>query len=69
MHEIVVEPAIEKEFASLAGQAVVCDANGRVLGVFSPWPNRPRIGDLNLEPPLSIAELEELRKNPDGQAA
>jgi hypothetical protein len=44
-------------------QAVVCDQQGRVLGLFSPVLDRPETADLQLDPPLSIAETEELRKN------
>jgi hypothetical protein len=62
MHEITVEPALGEKLVHLAGQAILCDADGRALGFFSPLPNRPPVEDLQLEPPLSIAETEELRK-------
>ena len=39
MREIVVESKLEEELASLCGQAIVRNAEGRVLGVFSPVAN------------------------------
>jgi hypothetical protein len=62
MHEITVEPGLGDQLGQLAGQAILCDSNGRALGFFSPLPDRPRVDELQLEPPLSIAETEELRK-------
>lgn len=67
MREIIVESGLEQTLNSLTGQAVVCDSQHRVLGFFSPTPDRPRLEDLQLEPPLSIAETEELRKNKSGK--
>jgi len=67
MREIIVEPKLEEQFASLPSQTVVCDSQGRVLGFFSPIPDRPRLEELQLEPLLSIAETEELRKNKTGR--
>ena len=62
MHKITVEAALGRQLGEMAGQAVLCDANGRALGFFSPLQNRPRVDELQLEPPLSISETEELRK-------
>ena len=62
MQEITVAPGLGEQLGELAGQAILCDPNGRVLGFFSPLPDRPRVGALQLEPPLSIAETKELRK-------
>ncbi len=62
MHEITVEGNLGRQLEQLAGQAVLCDANGRALGLFSPLPDRPPLDQLQLEPPLSIAETQELRK-------
>ena len=39
----------------------MCDEQGRMLGFFSPTPDRPPLDALQLEPPLSIAEVEALR--------
>ena len=67
MHEITVDSTFGQQLSGLGGQAVLCDPNGRVLGVFSPVADRPRLEDLQLEPPLSIAEAEELRKVKTGR--
>jgi hypothetical protein len=67
MREITVESAIEEKLAALTGQTIVRDSQGRVLGFFSPVPGRPKPEELQLEPPLSIAEIEELRKNKTGK--
>ena len=67
MHEITVGLALGEQLGELAGQAILCDASGRALGFFSPLPDRPQVQDLQLEPPLSIAETEELRKIKTGK--
>jgi hypothetical protein len=67
MHEITVEPALGEKLGQLAGQAILCDAQGRALGFFSPMPDHPLVKDLQLEPPSSIEELQELRKVRSGK--
>lgn len=67
MKEIIIDPNLEKQLGGLSGQAMVCDSQGRLLGIYSPCPERPRVEDLQLESPLSIAELEELRKVKSGK--
>jgi len=62
MHQITVEPALGEKLANLSSQAILCDSSGRALGFFSPLKDPAPIDDLQLEPPLSIAETEELRK-------
>ena len=62
MQQINVDPALARMLDVATGQAVVCDSEGRAIGFFSPLKSGPRIEDLQLEPPLSIAETEELRK-------
>jgi hypothetical protein len=62
MQQITVEPALGQKLGELGCQVVLCDTNGRALGFFSPFHERPRIDDLQLEPPRSIAETDELRK-------
>jgi hypothetical protein len=62
MNQITIQPALGDQLAKVSGEVVVCDSTGRALGFFSPLPETTRIEDLQLEPPLSIAELEELRK-------
>jgi len=61
MRQITVESALGQKLIALPGQAVLCDEQGRVLGFFSPTPDRPPLDALQLEPPLSIAEVEALR--------
>jgi hypothetical protein len=67
MHRITVGASIIKKFSDATQQAVVCDEEGRVLGIFSPVPGAPAVSELELEPPLSIAQTEELRKNRTGK--
>lgn len=62
MQQITIESELVQRLGSVSGQAVVRDAEGHVLGFFSPLKNRPSLGDLQLEPPLSIAETEKLRQ-------
>jgi hypothetical protein len=67
MNQIIVNNDLGQQLGQLPGQAILCDANGRALGFFSPLEDQPRVEDLQLEPPLSIAEVEELRKVRDGK--
>ena len=62
MQQIIVEPALGQELGELEGKAILCDASGRELGLFSPIPQRIQIGRMELEIPVTIAETEELRK-------
>jgi hypothetical protein len=67
MKEILVESSLSHTLGEISSQAILCDSEGRALGFFSPFPDRPRVEDLQLEPPLSIAEVEELRKVKHGK--
>jgi hypothetical protein len=67
MQQITVESSVGEKLIAAAEQAVICDEQGRVLGIFSPVVDRPDVGELQLEPPLSIAQTEELRKNRTGK--
>ena len=67
MQQITVESCLGKKLCETAGQVALCDEGGRVLGLFSPVMDRPRVEDLQLEPPLSIEETEQLRKNRTGK--
>lgn len=67
MHEIIVEPDLGAQLGRLPGPAVLCDAAGRALGFFSPLHDRPQVSELQLEPLLSIAETEALRKDQTGK--
>jgi hypothetical protein len=62
MQQITVEPLLGQKLFAVSGQAIVCDQNGVVIGVFSPVIDRPNIQDLQVEPPLSIEETEKLRQ-------
>jgi hypothetical protein len=67
MEQIIIQSALGDQLAKLPGDVVVCDAEGRAIGFFSPLPSTPQVKDLQLEPPLSIAETEELRKTRTGK--
>jgi hypothetical protein len=62
MQEVTVESALCEKLGQLAGQAVLCDSEGRVLGLFSPYLDRPKLEDFRLEPPWSIQESKDMRK-------
>lgn len=63
MHTLTVESALGKQLNAMAEQVVVCDESGKVLGFFSPILEQPLVDELQLEPPLSIDETEQLRQN------
>lgn len=62
MQRITVDTGFEEQLGSNLNQVLVCDAAGRAIGFLSPLKDRPRIEDLQLEPPLSNAEIEKLRQ-------
>jgi hypothetical protein len=62
MQQIIVEPGLGQKLSEIGSQAVLCDSSGRALGLFSPLTSQPPVQNLQLEPPLSIAETEQLRK-------
>jgi hypothetical protein len=67
MQKIKVDPALGEKLAGLRNQAVIHDEQGRVLGYFSPMKEPTRLEDMQLEPPHSIEEIEELRKKYAGK--
>ena len=67
MQEITVESALGEQLGELAGQAILCDPSGRILGFFSPLRDRLDVEDSQVEPPLSIAETEKLRTEQSGK--
>ena len=67
MDKITVEPGLGQKLSELAGEAVLCDGNGRALGFFSPLQDHVSVDHLQLEPRLSIAETEALRKERTGK--
>jgi hypothetical protein len=64
---VKVEMSLADKLAGLRCDAVVYDEQGRVLGYFSPEREPTRLEDLQLESPLSTAEIEELRKKYAGK--
>jgi hypothetical protein len=62
MQEVKVEAALGQRLATIRGQAVLVDEQGRALGFFSPLDDPTALADMQLEPPTSIEESEELRK-------
>ena len=58
MQEITVESALGEQLDPSPGQAILCDSEGRVLGLFSPIRDRPKKDDLHFEPPWSIEEIK-----------
>ena len=62
MQQITIESTLGQKLGSVNGQVVLCDESGRALGFFSPLPDLPPLEELQLEPPRTSAELEELRK-------
>ncbi len=67
MKKIILEPAMEEKLEGLAGQTILCNSEGRVLGFFSPSHDRLRPEDLQLEPPWSIEESRERCKARTGK--
>lgn len=62
MQAITVNSDLGTKLGDATGQMVLCDESGRVLGYFSPHPEKPKLSDLNLENPLPIEEIRELQK-------
>jgi len=62
MQQIKVDAALGEKLAGLKGQAVLVDEQGRALGFFSPLQEPTKVEELQLEPPGTLEESEELRK-------
>jgi hypothetical protein len=62
MERIVIKSQIGAILAKATGYVVLCDAEGRALGMFQPMKDHPPVDKLKFEPPRSVAESEELRK-------
>ena len=62
MQQIVIEKELVEKLITLSGEVQLCDADGQVLGVFTRRLGQRPVGDYDLDPPLSIAEIEEFRK-------
>lgn len=67
MQQITVETELVEQLARVSGGAILRGGDGRVLGFFSPVQGVRRVEELQLEPPLSIAQTEELRKQRTGK--
>ena len=67
MDKITVDSTVSEKLRELSTSAVLCDTNGRVVGFFSPVGSGVRFEDLQLEPPTSIAEIQERRKDRSGK--
>lgn len=67
VHEITVDSALSEQLGDLRGQTILCDSKGHALGFFSPMPKGTLLADLQLEPPTSIEETRELRKQRTGK--
>jgi hypothetical protein len=60
--KVKVDTPLADKLARLTCDAVIYDDQGRVLGYFSPIREPTRLEELQLEPPTSLEESEELRK-------
>jgi hypothetical protein len=67
MQQITVSSDVRRVLGELPEQVLWCDAGGRALGFFSPLPDGSHVADLQLDPPLSFSEIEELRTNRSGR--
>ena len=67
MQQITIDQTLSNKLSELQNQVLLCDASGRALGFFSPFGEPVKVEDLQLEPPRSIAETEELRKVKTGK--
>lgn len=62
MEKIIVDSILGQALSEITNQVLICDAEGIALGFFSPLKDRIPVSELQLEPPLSIAETEALRQ-------
>jgi hypothetical protein len=67
MKKIEIASPLSQELSGLKGQAVLHDAEGQVLGYFSPARQDLKLEDLQLESPMSIEELETIRQRYAGK--
>jgi hypothetical protein len=62
MQIITVDSEFCAKLGSATSQTVLCDDSGRVLGFFSPEPDKPKLSDLQLDSPRSLEEMKALAK-------
>ena len=55
MEKFVIDPALLQQLSGLKGYTILCDSTGKTLGVYQPV---KEAGSINLESPLSPAEIE-----------
>jgi hypothetical protein len=67
MNTITIEPGLSDKLVELPGQVILCDPNGRAIGFFLPMRDRPHLKDLQLEPPSTVEEINQRRKNRSGK--
>jgi hypothetical protein len=67
MQEVTIKSSLGETLAQLASQTVLCDSEGRVLGIFQPYRDRPKLKDFRLEPPSTMEEISERRKDWSGK--
>lgn len=63
MQTITVNGDFGAKLGNTTGEIAICDEAGRVLGFFSPRPDKPKLDDLQLEAPLQLEVIREQRKN------
>jgi hypothetical protein len=64
MEKFVIDPALLQQLSGLTGYTILCDSQGKTLGVYQPAKESEII---NLEPPYSAEELERRRQIKTGK--
>ena len=59
MEKFVIDPALLQQLSGLKGYTILCDSEGKTLGVYQPVKEAEFI---NLDPPYSAEELERRRQ-------
>lgn len=67
MRQITVETDLGKQLSAVPSQAILCDSEGRALGFFSPLKQPTDLSELQLDPPYTQAEIEQMRQNRTGK--
>lgn len=63
--QVVVESTTGERLAALPDQVMLCDSAGRAIGIFIPVADAGPCSDLDI--PLSLAEIQELKKSREGK--
>lgn len=64
MQKFIIDPALLQQLSGLKGDTILCDSSGKTLGVYQPVKATEIV---NLESPLSEAEIAERRKVKTGK--